>query len=66
MQIKVNGEIKSVTDGLKLADLAEQLGLDRRKVAIELNGQIIPRSTHEQAALSEGDAIEIVEFIGGG
>lgn len=65
MRIQVNGEIRQVTAGTILA-LVEELGLDVRKVAVERNLEIVPRSLHGVTALAEGDRIELVQFVGGG
>jgi thiamine biosynthesis protein ThiS len=51
---------------LTVAGLAQALGLDTRKVAVELNREIVPRSTYAQVPLRGGDILEIVHFIGGG
>ena len=66
MQISVNGEMRSFDDVADVAALVSSLGLDARKVAVERNLEIVPRSTYARTALSEGDRIEIVTFIGGG
>jgi sulfur carrier protein len=66
MQYYINGEAKTLPNAQTVAALAETLGLDARKVAIEVNLSIVPRSLYAQTALNEGDHIEIVEFIGGG
>ncbi len=66
MQIKVNGETREFTAPISVAGLAEALALKPSQVAIERNRQIVPRSTYNDVALSEGDEIEIVNFIGGG
>lgn len=65
MRIHVNGEAREV-QATTLSDLVEALGLDPRKVAIERNLEIVPRSLHGATALNEGDRIEIVQFVGGG
>ena len=52
--------------GLVAGDLLASLGLDTRKVAVERNLEIVPRSTYAAVALQEGDRLEIVHFIGGG
>jgi thiamine biosynthesis protein ThiS len=49
-----------------VAALVAELGLDARKVAVERNLEIVPRSAYGQTALADGDRIEIVHFIGGG
>lgn len=64
--IRLNGEEKHVTRGDSVAALVAQLGIDVRKVAIERNGEILPRSRYETTLLAEGDALELVTFIGGG
>lgn len=66
MKLWVNGEEKSFDQVGHVAALVAALGLDGRKVAVERNLQIVPRSTYGSTALSEGDRIEIVHFIGGG
>ncbi len=62
----VNGEERSFDAIGVVADLVASLGLDGRKVAVERNLQIVPRSAYAATALSDGDRIEIVHFIGGG
>ncbi len=62
----VNGEPMQVPPGTTLAGLIARLELDTRKVAVERNLEIVPRSTYGAVALSAGDALEIVHFIGGG
>ncbi len=66
MQISVNGEMRSFENVADVAALVTSLGLDARKVAVERNLEIVPRSTYAKTALAEGDRIEIVTFIGGG
>ena len=61
----MNGEAQEV-DASTVAALVDGLGLDVRKVAVERNLHIVPRSQYLATALSEGDRIEIVHFIGGG
>ena len=66
MKLWVNGEERSIEAAANVAALVSVLGLDGRKVAVERNLEIVPRSTYAQTALAEGDRIEIVHFIGGG
>lgn len=66
MQVHINGEAKEVNDGLTIGELLTSLGLDRELVAVERNQKIVPRAEHGNTALREGDAIEIVRFVGGG
>ena len=65
MYIQVNGEPRETRAETVLA-LVEELGLDIRKVAVERNLEIVPRSVYASTALADGDRIEIVTFIGGG
>ena len=66
MNVIVNGEKRSVV-GLKTVEqLLDSLGLDGRKVAVERNMEIVPKSRYKEALLGEGDKFEIVHFIGGG
>ena len=65
MRIQVNGEHREVEAATILA-LVEELGLDVRKVAVERNLEIVPRSLHGATALAEGDRVELVQFVGGG
>lgn len=62
----VNGEALLVAPGTSVAGLLERLGLDRRKVAVERNEEIVPRSLYETTVLVGTDRLEIVHFIGGG
>jgi thiamine biosynthesis protein ThiS len=64
--ISVNGETRNVPQGATVALLLTTIGLDTRKVAVECNEEIVPRSTYATLALAEGDKLEIVHFIGGG
>ncbi len=66
MRLQVNGEPREVDGVATIADLVAALGLDVRKVAVERNLEIVPRSLHAGTALTDGDRIEIVQFVGGG
>ncbi len=66
MQIKVNGEARAFDAPMTVAQLADRLGLNPAQVAVEKNRSIVPRATYADAAIMEGDEIEIVRFIGGG
>lgn len=65
LTLTVNGESRG-TSSQTIAALVRELDLDPRKVAVERNGEIVPRSTLEQAPLADGDVLEIVHFVGGG
>ncbi len=66
MRLTINGENRVFDAVGDIAALVAALGLDARKVAVERNLEIVPRSIYAQARLSDGDRIEIVHFIGGG
>ena len=66
MKLWVNGEERGFDSAGDVQTLIAALGLDARKVAIERNLEIVPRSSYAATALTEGDRIEIVHFIGGG
>ena len=66
MTLTINGEQRAFGGGSSVAALVAELGLDARKVAVERNLEIVPRSAYGQTALADGDRIEIVHFIGGG
>jgi thiamine biosynthesis protein ThiS len=64
--LTLNGERRSLSGPITVAGLLASLGLDRRKVAVERNEAIVPRSLYENTDLASGDTLEIVHFIGGG
>lgn len=66
MHIQLNGEAYALSDKLSVAGLLEHLQLAGRRVAVELNFEIVPRSLYETTLLKEGDALEVVHAIGGG
>ena len=66
MNIKVNGENIEISDPLTINGLLKHIGLDDRRVAIERNLEIVPKSNYSVTNISDGDQIEIVHFIGGG
>lgn len=66
MQITVNGDVVDLPEDATLTDLLRQLSLADARVAVELNGNIVPRSQHPQQSLQAGDTLEIVHAIGGG
>ena len=66
MHVQLNGEAFELPDGETVAGLIERLDLTGRRVAVELNLDIVPRSQHATTALREGDQVEVVHAIGGG
>lgn len=66
MKITLNGHETELSDGLSVLGLVLFLELEPKNVAVERNMEIVPKSLHDDTVLVEGDAIEIVEFVGGG
>jgi sulfur carrier protein len=66
MNIIVNGERQSLEADMNLEQLLEMLGLSGKRVAVEVNRDIVPRSDYNSFKLSDNDTIEIVNAIGGG
>jgi thiazole synthase len=66
LAIRVNGEPRTVPGGVSIAEMLGELGLDPKKVAVERNLEIVPRSTLGEIRVEDGDAYEIVHFVGGG
>ena len=66
MEIIVNGEPRQVAEAYTVAQLLESMGLVGRRLAVEINLEIVPRSSHASHQLQPGDKVEIVHAIGGG
>ena len=66
IEIKVNGKIKHITENYKISDLVKDLKIPLKKVAIELNQEIIDKKRTSKIILKKNDKVEIVHFIGGG
>ena len=66
MQIEVNGETRTVDDGLTVADLIQLFDLTPNRVAVEVNEKLVRRATFADTPLSDGDRVEIVTLVGGG
>ena len=66
IKIKVNGKVKSISDNYNMLDLVKNLKIPMKKVAIELNQEIINKKNIGKIFLKKNDKIEIVHFIGGG
>jgi len=66
LRVQINGEVRDVSDELKLSELVTELSLAPERVAIELNQQVVRRSQWPETTLAEGDRIEVVHFVGGG
>lgn len=66
MQLKVNGEMREINDNATLYDLIHTLGLEERVMAAAVNMQIVKKDVWNSAVLNDGDAIELLDFVGGG
>ena len=66
MEIVLNGTSHELAPGVTLTELLDTLDLAGRRVAIELNGQVVPASEHALRALNQGDRVELISAIGGG
>ena len=66
MQVTINSEPRECAEGMTLADLLCELGLDTTPCAAEINKRLIPKREHADRQLCEGDTIELVTLVGGG
>jgi thiazole synthase len=66
LAVRVNGEHRRVRGGISIAAMLSELGLDPARVAVERNLEIVPRSTLGEVRVEDGDAYEVVHFVGGG
>ena len=66
MELTVNGEARTLPEPLTVAELLTELGMAGRRIALELNGEILPRGEFGKTLLASGDTLEIVQAIGGG
>jgi sulfur carrier protein len=66
MQIIVNGSTTEIPDGLDMKGLVEQLDLAGRRIAVEVNQELVPRSRFDGYRLTAGDRVEIIHAVGGG
>jgi thiazole synthase len=66
LQLTINGQPRTLGEALSVAELLDQLGYDRRRIAVEVNQEVVPRPCHPTHRLANGDAVEIVTLVGGG
>jgi len=66
LQLTINGEARMLSECVSVADLLDQLGLDRQRVAVEINSVLVPRGEQVNQRLAAGDHVEIVTLVGGG
>ena len=66
VKITVNGEIYSVKNETTLIEVVRDRGFDEKRIAVEINGEIVPKASYSETLLKEGDSLEVVRFVGGG
>lgn len=66
LNIRLNGAVHTLPAPYSVAQLVDRLGYAGKRVAVERNGEIVPRSSYDATALADGDALEIVVAVGGG
>jgi sulfur carrier protein len=66
MELTINGQSRQVVEGTTVAELLQELKLDGKPVAVEVNLELVPKQRHVEHRLAEGDRLEIVTLVGGG
>ena len=66
MTVTINGETREIADRSSVAELLETLAVSHRRVAVELNEEVVPRAEYAARRIANGDRVEIVHFVGGG
>ena len=66
MTIKLNGDPHEIPGPLSISALLEELEIDARRVAVELNLDVVKKAAYDSSVINEGDEVEIVNFVGGG
>jgi sulfur carrier protein len=66
IEIELNGDRLEIESGMTIAELLEWRGIERRMVAVELNGEIVPRYDFDDTTISAGDHLELLQMVGGG
>jgi len=66
IQVQVNGKEREIQSGLSVHQLVESFDLDPKLIVVELNREILSRDQFDDVQISEGDAVELVHFVGGG
>ncbi|MEE9281631.1 MAG: sulfur carrier protein ThiS [Myxococcota bacterium] len=66
MRFELNGESQDAPEALSVRELLERFGLEKRRVAVAINAEVVPRSQFERAEIHEGDHIEVIQAVGGG
>ena len=63
--VKINGEYKD-SAGMSIEEYLKEAGMEKGRIAVELNGDIVPKAKYPDTILADGDSVEIVNFVGGG
>lgn len=66
MQVRLNGELREIPDGLTVAGLLGHLGVKATRVAVEVNEAVVTKDRYDAQRIGPGDSVEIVAFVGGG
>lgn len=66
MQIEINGKLQQIGENSSVQSVLENMHLEDKRVAVEVNREIIPRAMHAEYKLAEGDKVEIIQAVGGG
>ena len=66
IEVTINGQLETLDDNVTAEGLVHSMSLRRQRIAIEINGEIVPRSTFAERRIAPGDRIEIVRAVGGG
>jgi sulfur carrier protein len=66
MEVRLNGEVREIPDGLTVAGLLAHLGVKPQRVAVELNEAVVTKDRYDSQRIGSGDSVEIVAFVGGG
>jgi sulfur carrier protein len=66
IRVRINGEPRQLDSALRFTELVEHLGLAGKRIAVERNGEIVPRSEFANRSVADGDTLEIVVAVGGG
>ncbi len=66
MKIQANGQERELSNGKLLGEFLEENQYQKERIAVELNGDIVPKSRYGETVLQEGDVLEVVSFVGGG
>ena len=66
MHIRLNGDPHDIPGPLSVSSLLQQLDIDARRVAVELNLSVVKKAAYDSSVINDGDEVEIVNFVGGG